>query len=64
MQKFFRLRVLSDDVSVQLTKFLEQEISAEKEFQGAKTIPSKIDDFEVKLDGSEITLVKKTPSET
>lgn len=54
----------SNDVAVQLTKFLEQEITSEKELMGTKTIPSKIDDFEVKLDGSEVTLTKTGSYET
>lgn len=48
----------------ELAEFLEQEISAEQQQQKAKTIPSKIDDFEVKLDGSEVSLVKTLPGET
>lgn len=48
----------------ELAEFLEQEISEEQKLQKHKTIPSKIDDFEVKLNGSEVTLVKNLPGET
>ncbi|XP_065215875.1 complement component 1 Q subcomponent-binding protein, mitochondrial-like [Planococcus citri] len=48
----------------ELAEFLEQEISAEQKLQKNKTIPSKIDDFDVKLNGSEVTLVKSIPGET
>ena len=48
----------------ELADFLENEISSEQKLQKHKTIPSKIDEFEVKLNGSEVTLVKSLPGET
>jgi complement component 1 Q subcomponent-binding protein len=48
----------------ELVQFLSEEIAAECKAQKIKSIPSKIDDFDVKLNGSEVTLTKKTASET
>lgn len=48
----------------ELVQFLSEEIAAECKAQKIKSIPSKIDGFEVKLDGAEVTLTKKSGNET
>jgi complement component 1 Q subcomponent-binding protein len=48
----------------ELVQFLSEEIAAECKAQKIKSIPSKIDGFDVKLDGAEVTLTKKTGIET
>lgn len=48
----------------ELVQFLSEEIAAECKAQKLKSIPSKIDGFDVKLDGAEVTLTKKTGNET
>lgn len=52
------------ETEVQLAKFLEEEIAAERELHGSQTISSKIDDFEVKLNGSDVLLMKQSSHET
>lgn len=47
----------------ELIEFLTEEILAERKAQKIKTIPSKIDAFDVKLDGADVELVKKTDKE-
>ncbi|XP_069703803.1 complement component 1 Q subcomponent-binding protein, mitochondrial [Periplaneta americana] len=47
----------------ELVQFLSEEIAAECKAQKIKSIPSKIDGFEVKLDGAEVTLTKKAGNE-
>lgn len=47
----------------ELVQFLSEEIAAECKAQKIKSIPSKIDGFDVKLDGAEVTLTKKTGNE-
>lgn len=47
----------------ELVEFLAEEIQAEKKAQKVKTIPTEIEGFKVKLDGSEIELVKKGDTE-
>lgn len=54
----------SDKNEVELVEFLDQEIDTEQDLHKSRHIPSKIDDFEVKLDGAEVSLVKTTPNET
>lgn len=48
----------------ELVQFLSEEIAAECKAQKIKSIPSKVDDFEVKLNGADVTLTKKTANET
>jgi complement component 1 Q subcomponent-binding protein len=48
----------------ELVQFLSEEIAAECKAQKIKSIPSRIDSFDVKLDGAEVTLTKKTANET
>jgi complement component 1 Q subcomponent-binding protein len=48
----------------ELVHFLSEEIAAECKAQKIKSIPSRIDGFDVKLDGAEVTLTKKTANET
>ncbi|KAJ9599643.1 hypothetical protein L9F63_026508 [Diploptera punctata] len=47
----------------ELVQFLSEEIAAECKAQKIKNIPSKIYGFDVKLDGAEVTLVKKSGNE-
>jgi len=47
----------------ELVEFLTEEITAERKAQKIKTIPADLDGFQVKLDGAEIELVKKTEKE-
>lgn len=44
----------------ELVECLTEEILAEKKAQKFKTIPTEVDGFQVKLDGAEVTLTKKT----
>lgn len=48
----------------ELVQFLAEEIAAECKAQKIKSLPSRIDGFDVKLDGAEVTLTKKTANET
>lgn len=48
----------------ELAEYLQNEIAAEKEATREKTIPSKIDKFNVSLDGAEVTLKKQEGDET
>jgi len=48
----------------ELVEFLEDEITTERGLLKSKTIPSQINGFQVKLDGSEVKLVKETGAET
>ncbi|XP_014477589.1 PREDICTED: complement component 1 Q subcomponent-binding protein, mitochondrial [Dinoponera quadriceps] len=48
----------------ELVEFLAEEIVAEKKAQKLKTIPTKLDDFTVSLDGAQVTLEKKDGSDT
>lgn len=48
----------------ELVEFLTEEILAERKAQKVKTIPTELDGFQAKLNGSEVTLTKKTPDET
>jgi complement component 1 Q subcomponent-binding protein len=48
----------------ELVQFLSEEIAAECKAQKIKSVPSKIDGFDVKLDGAEVTLTKKAGNET
>lgn len=61
-------KLLSQDLKLpgeqELVQFLSEEIAAECKAQKIKSIPSKIDGFDVKLDGSEVTLTKKIANET
>jgi len=45
-------------------EFLEDEITTKRGLLKSKTIPSQINEFQVKLDGSEVKLVKETGAET
>ncbi|XP_067010688.1 complement component 1 Q subcomponent-binding protein, mitochondrial [Anabrus simplex] len=47
----------------ELVEFLSEEIAAERKLQKIKTIPTQVDDFSVRLDGSEVTLTKKAGDE-
>lgn len=47
----------------ELVEFLAEEIVAEKKAQKLKTIPTKLDDFVVSLDGAEVMLEKKDGSD-
>lgn len=47
-----------------MVEFLAEEIVAEKKAQKLKTIPTKLNDFVVSLDGAEVTLEKKDGSDT
>jgi hypothetical protein len=62
-QIFFH-RVFKLSGEQELVQFLSEEIAAECKAQKIKSIPSKIDGFDVKLDGAEVTLTKKTVNET
>lgn len=48
----------------ELVEFLTEEILAERKAQKVKTIPTELDGFQAKLNGSEVTLTKKTSDET
>lgn len=48
----------------ELVDFLSEEITAERKLLKSATIPVEVDGFKVKLDGSEVTLTKKTDNET
>lgn len=48
----------------ELVEFLTEEITAERKLQKTKNIPTEIDGFKVKLDGSEVTLTKTVGDET
>lgn len=48
----------------ELVEFLAEEIVAEKKAQKLKTIPTKLDDFTVSLDGAEVNLEKKDGTDT
>ncbi|EFN75748.1 complement component 1 Q subcomponent-binding protein, mitochondrial [Harpegnathos saltator] len=48
----------------ELVEFLAEEIVAEKKAQKLKTIPTKLDDFAVSLNGAQVTLEKKHGSDT
>lgn len=48
----------------ELVEFLTEEILAERKAQKVKTIPTEIDGFKAQLNGSEVTLTKKTDKET
>lgn len=48
----------------ELVEFLSEEIDAERKLQKIKSIPTEIDGFQVSLDGSEVTLTKKSGDET
>lgn len=48
----------------ELIEFLTEEILAERKAQKVKTIPTSIDGFNVKLDGADVELNKKTDKET
>ena len=48
----------------ELVEFLSDEIAAECKAQKMKNIPSKLDGFDVTLDGAEVTLTKKSGNET
>lgn len=60
--------LLSEDLILpgeqELVQFLAEEITAECKAQKIKSLPSRIDGFDVKLDGAEVTLTKKTANET
>ena len=45
-------------------EFLVEEIVQERRAQKSETIPTEVDDFKAKLNGSEIILGKKTDKET
>lgn len=47
----------------ELVTFLSEEIAAERKSHQIKTIPSEVDGFQVKLDGSEVTLTKNLADE-
>lgn len=47
----------------ELVECLTEEIVAERKAQKFKTIPTEVDGFQVKLDGAEVTLTKKTDAE-
>lgn len=47
-----------------MVEFLAEEIVAEKKAQKLKTIPTKIDDFAVSLDGAQVALEKKDSADT
>lgn len=47
----------------ELVEFLTEEIGNEKKAQKAKKIPTEIDGFAIKLDGSEVTMTKKQGDE-
>ncbi|KAK7791055.1 hypothetical protein R5R35_007147 [Gryllus longicercus] len=47
----------------ELVEFLTEEIAAEKKLQKVKTIPTEVEDFKVELNGSEVTLTKKSGDE-
>lgn len=46
-----------------MVEFLTEEILAERKAQKIKTIPTEIDGFKVKLDGSEVELTKQSAGE-
>lgn len=48
----------------ELVEFLTEEILAERKAQKVKTIPTEIDGFKAKLNGSEVTLTKESDAET
>nr|BAN20621.1 complement component [Riptortus pedestris] len=48
----------------ELAEFLDQEIAAERKLQKIKKIPTEVDGYKVKLDGSEVTLIKVNGDET
>ncbi|XP_030759887.1 complement component 1 Q subcomponent-binding protein, mitochondrial isoform X2 [Sitophilus oryzae] len=48
----------------ELVEFLTEEILAERKAQKVKTIPTEIDGFKANLNGAEVTLTKKTDTET
>uniref|UniRef100_A0A1B6CV40 Complement component 1 Q subcomponent-binding protein, mitochondrial n=1 Tax=Clastoptera arizonana TaxID=38151 RepID=A0A1B6CV40_9HEMI len=48
----------------ELVEFLKDEISAERKIQKTKTIPTEVDGFKVKLEGSEVSLIKCVGDET
>lgn len=47
----------------ELVEFLTEEIAAERKLQKTKNIPTEVDGFKVKLDGSEVTLTKTVGDE-
>ena len=47
----------------ELVEFLTEEIVAERKAQKVKTFPAKIDEFEVKLQGADVELIKKSGNE-
>lgn len=48
----------------ELVEFLTEEILAERKAQKSKSIPTELDGFQLSLNGSEMTLTKKTEKET
>lgn len=48
----------------ELVEFLTEEILAERKAQKVKAIPTEIDGFQASLNGAEVTLTKKTDTET
>lgn len=48
----------------ELAEFLVEEIAAERKLQKIKKIPTEVDGYKVKLDGSEVTLIKVNGDET
>lgn len=48
----------------ELVEFLTEEILVERKAQKNKSIPTELDGFKVSLDGSEMTLIKKTDKES
>lgn len=61
---YWAIFYVTAETEISLAKFLEKEIIAEQDLQKTKTIPSKINDFEVALNGSEVTFTKQLPNET
>lgn len=61
---FYLLNYVTAETEISLAKVLEKEIIAEQDSQKTQTIPSKIDNFEVALNGSEVTFTKQLPNET
>lgn len=58
------MTLVTAETEISLAKVLEKEIIAEQDLQKTQTIPSKINDFEVALNGSEVTFTKQLPNET